>query len=159
MIRFSFQSPFHRVKDCNRPRAALMNPSRMSKVSVFLEAFCVSSHQTSPRSSKKCISPTHLVLMPIRGAVIADFANRFLVLLYVRSLMAIRERRSQIQPPSPVSKAQCEANARLNPTKGTTSFCIEKRLKRLTSGSDTEQSTRIYVLPFFANLPRLLRKT
>ena len=114
---WNFQSPFHRVKECNRPRAALINPSRMSRVSVFFDTFCVSSHQTSPRSSKKCTSPAHLVFMPIHGAVITDFANRLLVLPGVRSLVAIRENRSQIHPPPPVSKAQCRANTRLAPTK------------------------------------------
>ena len=84
---------------------------------MFFDTFCVSSHQTSPRSSKKCTLPAHLVFMPIRGAVITDFANRLLVLPGVRSLVAIRENRSQINPPSPVSKAQCRANTRLVPTK------------------------------------------
>ena len=113
----NFQSPFRRGKDCNRPRAALMDPSRMSKISVFFEAFYVSSHQTSPHSSKKCISPVCPVFMPIREVVRTDFANRFLGLPGVRSLVVIRENRSQIHLPSPVSKAQCGASTRLVPTK------------------------------------------
>ena len=139
VTRTFFQSPFHRVKDCNRPRAALINPSRMSRVSVFFDTFCVSSHQTSPRSSKKCTSPAHLVFMPIHGAVIADFANRLLVLPGVRSLVAIRESRSQIHPPFSRFKGAMQGKHKTCPDKrGQSPFASDSDRKRLTSGSDTE---------------------
>ena len=155
-----FQSPFHRVKECNRPRAALINPSRMSRVPVFFEACCVSSHQTSPRSSKKCTSPAHLVFMPIRGAVIADFANRFLVLLGVRSLVAIRESRSKMHPPSPVSKAQYRANTRLVPTKEVSLLLHRTATENALQADLIQNKVRgSACATFFANCPAFSAET
>ena len=156
----SFQSPFHRGKDCNRPRAALMDPSRMSKISVFFEAFYVSSHQTSPHSSKKCTSPVCPVFMPIREVVRTDFANRFLGLPGVRSRVAIRANRSQIHPPSPVSKAQCGASTRLVPTKEV-SLLLHRTVTENALQADLIQNKarRSACATCFANHPAFSAKT